>query len=165
MTEQNIYSFILKNFPREIVEVDMVKSLLITKPIILLPKEKTTGNHMVYSVNIEGDISVDEKEYSILFICAGAGIAEHIHAKEDAISEVYFALGKRYFSWKGKHYSRYSNLVGSSHGVDIEDANRIILTEKTSEFKKYYNEAAFNASINKFVKSNSSYMNSVSLKK
>lgn len=140
MIEQNIYNFILQTFPKEIIEVDMVKSLLITKPIILLPKEKTAGNHLVYSVNIEGDISVDEKEYSLLFICSGAGIAEHIHSKNDAISEVYLALGKRYFSWRGKYYSRYSNLVGSSHGVDVEYVNRVILTEKTSEFKKYYNE-------------------------
>lgn len=152
MIEQDICNFILETFPKEVVEVDMLKALLITKPIVRLPKEKTTGNQLVFSVNIEGDISVDSKEYALLFICAGAGIAEHIHPLKDAISEVYLALGKEKFSWKGQIYHRYSNLVGCSHGIDIADTNRVILTEKTSEFKKYYSEVELELSSNTFVK-------------
>ena len=152
MIEQKICNFILETFPKEVVEVDMMKVLLFTRPIVKLPEEMTTGNHLVFIVNIEGDISVDDKEYDVLFVCAGAGIAAPAHKVEDAVSEVYLALGRNQFSWQGESYNRYSNLVGCSHGIDIADTNRVILIEKTSEFKKYYTELGSDITRNKLIK-------------
>ena len=131
MLEQNEYNIILSNFPKETIKLDIVKSLLITRPIVKLDKEITTGNHRVYKVNISGDIEYDEKEQGMIFVCENAGIAEHLHSIEKGVYEIYKSLGKNKFSWKGITYDQYVCLLGESHGVDIAETNRVLLYEKS----------------------------------
>lgn len=104
-------------------------NILKTKEITLLPETITVGNHLVYKLNLDGDISTGREE-GILILTPGSGIKTHEHPVINKVPETYESLMQKEFQYLGIKYLTYTCSLGGFHGIDIEDELRLVNYQK-----------------------------------
>lgn len=136
LNQKKILEKIIHTFPDVVGYTDIVNCSLEGKLIDKLPVGMATGNYEVYKICCQGNAETEETENGILFLFPGSGIAPHLHALENGISEIYKTIGYNKFHYEGKEFDFYECELGEVHGIDVEDTPRAIQYIKTNELLK-----------------------------